>query len=513
MPATALLAVSSSSKVAGTLRSAGSSVWTKDELIALVREQLLGHKLILVSNREPYVHRWVDGRIEVQQPASGMAAALDPILRVCGGVWIAHGAGDADRETVNERNEVCVPPFDPKYTLRRVWLTEQQEHDYYYGCSNQIIWPLCHVVFTRPLFEQRYWDAYREVNQLFADAVLDEAADQPALVFIQDYHFALLPRMLKERNPNLIVAQFWHIPWPTAEIFRVFPWGEEMLDGMLGNDLMGFHLRYHSRNFADSVRMGIEARADQTGFDLTRNGHTTLVRAFPISIDFEEFSALGDSAEVAAERENWVRELKLEGKLVGAGIDRIDYTKGIPERLRAFNRLLERSPEYRERLVFVQIGVPSRGEIPDYHALDDEITNLVREINKRWGTRTWKPVALCKGQYNAAEMVALHRLANFFVVSSLHDGMNLVAKEFAASRTDGDGVLVLSRFAGAAREMSQALLVNPFAVEELATAYRTALEMPEEERRRRMRKLRTTLKQNNIYRWASELLSALLRLE
>jgi alpha,alpha-trehalose-phosphate synthase [UDP-forming] len=488
-------------------------VWTKSELIALVQEQLRGHKLILVSNREPYVHKHVNGEIEVQQPASGMAAALDPILRACGGVWIAHGSGDADRETVNEQNEVSVPPSDPKYTLRRVWLTEEQEQNYYYGCANQSIWPLCHVVFVRPVFEQRYWDAYREVNQLFADAILDEAGDKPALVFIQDYHFALLPRMLKERNPNLIVAQFWHIPWPTSEIFRVFPWGQEMLDGLLGNDLLGFHLRYHSRNFVDSVHMGIEARADQTGFDLTRNGHTTLVRAFPISIDFEEFAALADGAEVAAEREKWIRELNLEGKLVGAGIDRIDYTKGIPERLRAVDRLLEQSPEFRGQLVFVQIGVPSRAEIPSYQALDDEIAHLTDQINQRWGTETWKPIALCKDQYDGASMVALHRLANFCVVSSLHDGMNLVAKEFAASRTDEDGVLVLSRFAGAAREMSGALLVNPFAIEELAAAYRDALKMPEEERKRRMRKLRAQVSQNNIYRWASELFSALLRLE
>ncbi len=488
-------------------------MWTRNELVALVEEQLRGHKLILVSNREPYLHRHVDGGIEVQQPASGMAAALDPILRACGGVWIAHGAGDADRETVNERNEVCVPPADPKYTLRRVWLTEQQEKDYYFGCSNQSIWPLCHVVFTRPIFEERYWQAYREVNQLFADAVLDEAGDQPALIFIQDYHFALLPRMLKERNPNLIVAQFWHIPWPNAEIFRVFPWGEEMLDGMLGNDLLGFHLRYHSRNFVDSVQVGIEARADQTGFDLTRHKHTTLVRAFAISIDFDEFSELGDSAEVASEREKWVRELNLEGRLIGAGIERIDYTKGIPERLRAVDRLLEQSPEYRERLVFVQIGVPSRADIPEYAALDEEITLLTREVNERWGTAGWQPIALYKGQYNGAQMVALHRLANFFVVSSLHDGMNLVAKEFAAARTDGDGVLVLSRFTGAAREMTDALLVNPFSTQELADAYRTALEMPEEERRHRMHKLRASVSQNSIYRWASELLSALLKLE
>jgi len=488
-------------------------VWTKDGLLQQVQQDLTGHKLIVVSNREPYVHSLEKGELKVQQPASGMAAAIDPIMKACGGTWIAYGSGSADRETVDEHDHVAVPPADPKYTLRRVWLTEQQEQDYYYGCSNESLWPLCHVVFTRPVFEDRYWNAYREVNQLFADAVLEEAGSGPAFVFIQDYHFALLPRMVKDRNPNLVVAQFWHIPWPTQEIFRCFPWGEELLEGMLGNDLLGFHMRYHSRNFTEAVRLGIEARADQTGFDITRHGHVTRVRAFPISIDFDESSALAASDEARGEQERWRRELNLEGKLVGIGIERSDYTKGIPERLRAIDRVLEQWPEYRGRLVFVQIAVPSRAQITDYQKLDEEITKLTVEINERWQQDDYVPIILIKEQHGPVSMAGLHLLANFCVVSALHDGMNLVAKEFVSSRTDDDGVLVLSKFAGAARELTDALLVNPYAVGEIAAACHEALEMPLEERQRRMRKMRHQVSNNNIYRWASEFLSALKTVE
>jgi len=488
-------------------------VWTKDGLLQQVQQDLTGHKLIVVSNREPYVHSHEKGELKVQQPASGMAAAIDPILKACGGTWIAYGSGSADRETVDEHDHIAVPPAVPKYTLRRVWLTEQQEQDYYYGCSNESLWPLCHVVFTRPVFEDRYWNAYREVNQIFADAVLEEAGSGPAFVFIQDYHFALLPRMVKDRNPNLTVAQFWHIPWPTQEIFRCFPWGEEMLEGMLGNDLLGFHMRYHSRNFTESVRLGIEARADQTGFDITRNGHVTRVRAFPISIDFDESSALAASDEARGEQERWRRELNLAGKLVGIGIERSDYTKGIPERLRAIDRVLEQWPEYRGRLVFVQIAVPSRAQLTDYQKLDEEITKLTVEINKRWQQDDYAPIILIKEQHGPVSMAGLHLLANFCLVSALHDGMNLVAKEFVASRTDDDGVLILSKFAGSARELTDALLVNPYAVGEIAAACHEALEMPLEERQRRMRKMRHQVSNNNIYRWASEFLSALKTVE
>jgi trehalose 6-phosphate synthase len=488
-------------------------MWSRDALQELIRDKLGDHKLIVVANREPYVHRYAGGKIECQPPVSGMVSALDPLLRACGGVWIAHASGNADRKMADADGRLQVPPDDPSYTLRRIWLTKEQEEKYYNGLSNQGLWPLCHMAFVRPIFDPRHWQTYTKVNELFADAVLDEAGDRPAFVFIQDFHFALLPRMIKEKHPNLIVAQFWHIPWPTPLAFQTFPWKEQLLEGLLGNDLLGFHLRAHCQNFLDTVDRTLEAKIDYEQFEVKRNSHATVVRPFPISIDFEEHEALADGSAVEVETERWRQQLRLDGQRVGIGIDRIDYTKGIPERLRAIDHFLETNPEYREQFVFVQIGVPSRTLVPQYQALDDEIDNLIEEINWRWSTESWRPIIYLKRQFGPAPMMALHRLADFCIVNSLDDGMNLVAKEFVASRTDGDGVLILSRFTGAARELTSAVLVNPFGIDEVAQAIRQALEMPEDERRKRMARMRANVADNNVYRWAGKLLSALLKFE
>lgn len=488
-------------------------MWTKDSLHDLIQTRMGEHRLIVVANREPYLHHFVGGRIECVPPASGMVSALDPILRACGGVWVAHGSGSADRKTVDAQDRVRVPPEKPAYTLRRVWLTKAQEDGYYNSLCNAGLWPLCHNVFMRPQFQPHHWPVYREVNELFAQAVLEEAGDDPAFVFIQDYHFGLLPRLLKERNGNLIVAQFWHIPWPNAEVFQTFPWKEELLEGMLGNDLLGFHLRYHCQHFLNTVDRVLEAKVNQERFEVTRGGKVTVVRPFPISIDFEEHSTLATSPAVDEQMERWRQQLGLTDELVGIGIDRADYTKGIPERLRALDRFLETNPTYRERLVFVQIGVPSRLHTAQYQALDSELDHLVEEINWRWSSDTWRPIHYLKQQYSQLELMALHRLAHFCVVSSLDDGMNLVAKEFVASRCDGDGVLILSQFTGAARELTSAVLVNPFDLDMLTAAIDQAVTMPEEERRKRMERMRSMVADNNIYRWAGKFLSALLQFE
>lgn len=488
-------------------------MWTRDALHELIGTKLRDFQLIVVANREPYIHRRAGIRVECMFPASGMATALDPILRACGGTWIAHGSGDADRETVDAYDRVQVPPDDPRYTLRRVWLTKEQEQGYYYGLANEGLWPLCHVSFTRPVYRQPDWDCYREVNRLFADAVLEEAGNRPTFVFVQDYHFALLPRFLKQANSNLIVAQFWHIPWPNRETFRTFPWKEELLDGMLGNDLLGFHIRYHCQNFLDTVDRSLEARVDVERSEITRGGHATLVRPFPISIDFDEHESMAASPEVESLMEQWRVQLDLRDHALGIGIDRIDYTKGIPDRLRGIDRFLEKNPACRKKFLFVQIGVPSRSHIPSYRALDDEIDQLVEQINWRWAEDGWKPIVYLKQHFNQPEMAALHRLAHFCLVSSLHDGLNLVAKEYVSSRFDGDGALILSRFTGAARELTDALLINPFAAEETADAIQRALEMPEHERRRRMKRMRDAVAGNNIYRWAGKILSSLLKLD
>ncbi|MEX2261072.1 MAG: trehalose-6-phosphate synthase [Bryobacteraceae bacterium] len=487
--------------------------WSKQELHDFVRERLRDFKLIVVSNREPYIHGYAGDRIECVQPASGMVAALDPIMQACGGVWVAHGSGDADMATTDANHCVDVPPENPLYKLRRVWLDKEQEAGYYYRLSNEGLWPLCHIVYRRPAFHPEDWQLYRDVNALFADAVIEEAGDSPTFVFIQDYHFGLLPRMLKDRNPNLVVAQFWHIPWPNREMFRAFPWQEELLDGMLANDLLGFHLRYHCRNFVETVDRSLECLVDHERHEITRRGKTTAVRAFPISIDFEEHSDKASGPEVAEEMVRWKRQLGLRGRVFGVGLDRIDYTKGIPDRLRSLDRFLETNPEFRERLVFLQVGVPSRIHIEEYRLLGEEIESLVEEINWKWLTRSWRPIVLLKQHLGPRAMMALHRLADFCMVTSLHDGMNLVAKEYVASRSDDDGVLILSRFTGAAGELEDAVLVNPFDREDCADAIRKALEMPAEERRRRMQKMRAVVAGNDVYRWAGKIVSSLLKFE
>jgi alpha,alpha-trehalose-phosphate synthase [UDP-forming] len=488
-------------------------MWSKERLLELIEEKLQDYKFILVSNREPYIHRFIGDQIECVRPASGLTIALDPIMRACGGTWIAHGSGDADRRMVDPKNRVGVPPEHPRFTMRRVWLTKEQESRYYYGLANEGLWPLCHIVFTRPSFRPEDWQAYREVNEIFAEAILAEAGADPTFVFIQDYHFALLPRLLKESNPNLVVAQFWHIPWPNPEVFQGFPWKEELLSGLLGNDLLGFHLRSHCQNFLDTVDRLMEARVDQERFEITRGGRVTSVRPFPISLDFEAHDISARSVATEQELGRWRRQLGLGHEFAGIGIDRIDYTKGICERLRALDRFLASYPDYRERLVFIQVGVPSRSRIRQYKLLEEEIEQLVDEVNWKWAAGSWRPVIFIKKHLPQSRLIALHRLADFCMVTSLHDGMNLVAKEYVASRFDEDGALILSEFAGASRELTDAILVNPFHEEEGAEAIRHALEMPEAERRRRMRRMRAVVEENNIYRWAGKIISALLKFE
>jgi alpha,alpha-trehalose-phosphate synthase [UDP-forming] len=493
--------------------SPAGRLWTRASLQSLIAERMRDVNFISVSNREPYIHRHKGQGVQCIQPASGLTTALDPVMRASGGVWVALASGDADMDAADERGHISVPPEDPSYTLRRVWLSKELEDDYYYGLANEGLWPLCHIAFHRPLFRQHSWDSYREANRIFADAVIEETDGRPAFVFIQDYHFGLLPRMLKTRAPNLIVAQFWHIPWPNRETFRAFPWKEELLDGMLGNDLLGFHLRNHCINFLETVDRGLEAMVDHEHAEVTRGGKVTMVRPFPISIDYEWHTAAARAPEIDREMVRWVERIGRMPEYLGIGIDRIDYTKGIPDRLRALDVFLEEHPEYRGRVAFVQVGVPSRTQIPEYRKLNEELEEEVAHVNERWGDAEYQPVIFLKGDYSQPQLMALHRLATFCMVSSLHDGMNLVAKEFVASRFDEDGVLILSSFTGAARELSDALLVNPFSTDEMAEAIHKAVTMSPEEQSKRMQRLRAATAENNVYRWAGKILSTLLKIE
>ena len=493
---------------------------TSNEMLATLGDQLRHTHLIVVGNREPYIHvrrvrepNWWSRLLGAKpsedvtwiRPASGVVTALDPVMRACGGTWVAHGSGNADVQASDAKGRVRVPPDKPSYTLRRVWLTPEEEEGYYYGASNNAIWPLCHIAYARPEFNESDWEAYSRVNRRFAEAVLDEIGARPALVFIQDYHFALLPRFIKDARPDVVVCQFWHIPWPNPETFRVCPWAEPILHGLLGNDLLSFHIQYHCNNFLETVERTLEARVDYEHFAVVRGGQPTIVKPFAISIDpdlWAPSSRLDRQAEDRALRES----LGLRDERIIFGVDRLDYTKGIPDRIRAFERLLTRHPEWRERVVFVQVGAPSRDHLSRYKALGQEVDDLVNEINVRFGTETWRPVVYVREHREPAQLASLYRASSVCVVSSLHDGMNLVAKEFIASRTDRRGVLVLSRFTGAARDLIEAVQVNPFAIDEFGDALHFSLSMPEDQQERRMRALAARVHEHTVYDWAAGVL-------
>jgi trehalose 6-phosphate synthase len=490
------------------LRLSGESIWTEERLKQFVQMQLNGRLLVVVSNREPVSHVWRNGQVHAQAPASGLVTAMDPVMRACGGVWVAHASGDADRETADGRGRLGVPVDDPRYTLRRVWLSKEEEQGYYSGFSNEGLWPLCHIVHTRPVFRPDDWSYYLEVNQKFADTVLDQIKDaESPLVLIQDYHFAPLSALIKAERPDARVAIFWHIPWPNFEAFGICPWQEELLLGMLGADLISFHTQYYCNNFLETVDRALEARIDWERFAVTRGEHTTSVKPFPISVA-PEF--VDDPPRVS--RAELLRRLGITAEFLGVGVERIDYTKGLPERIRALRFFFETHPEYRERLVFVQLAAPSRGMIDRYQEIQREVEEGVRELNQAFQTKTWRPFLYLKAHHEHRDIWAYYRHADFCMVTSLHDGMNLVAKEFVSVRDDEDGVLILSRFAGASHELRDALIVNPYDLAGMAESVRTALEMPPEERRARMIRMRHAVVDHNIYRWAGLLLSELARI-
>ncbi|HYD42113.1 MAG TPA: trehalose-6-phosphate synthase [Anaeromyxobacter sp.] len=492
---------------AASERGAGGK-WTPERLQHVLRETLHGDSVIVVANREPYVHqRAKDGSLAVLRPASGLVTALEPVLRACSGVWIAHGSGSADRAVVNREDRVLVPPGEESYSLRRVWLSQEEERGYYYGFSNEGLWPLCHQVYTRPAFRAADWRQYDAVNAKFADGVRDEAEGADPIVLIQDYHFALAPAHVRRRLPRATVITFWHIPWPHAERLGVCPWARELLDGLLGSSIVGFHTQQHCNNFLEGVDRFLEARIDRERMSVVYRGHECLVRPYPISIEWPNGAAQA-APPVAECRRAVFAELGLAPDArLGIGVDRLDYTKGIEERLLAVERALERFPQLQGKFTFVQLGAPSRTLIPEYRRLDEQVEALARRIDERFARGTWRPVVLLRAHHDAAAVFRYMRAADLCYVSSLHDGMNLVAKEYVAARDDERGVLVLSRFTGAARELAEALLVNPYDLEEASAALFTALEMPPAEQAERMRALRAQVSEFNVYRWAGRMLS------
>jgi trehalose-6-phosphate synthase len=490
------------------LRDAADSLWTPDRLRAGIRRQLLNNPLFVVSNREPYQHVRRGREIEAQVPASGLVTALEPILCACNGTWIAHGSASADHETVDQHDRLRVPPDHPLYTLRRVWLSSEEENGYYYGFANEGLWPLCHIAHTRPQFRAIDWEQYRRVNEKFAQAVLQEIgeAEEP-FVLIQDYHFALLPRLIKNECPGARVGIIWHVPWPNPEAFGICPWQKELLDGLLGADLVSFHIQAHCNNFLNTVDNAIESRIEWDQFVVNRNNHLTAVRPHPISVAFPETT--GESINLfppRRARRDILKELGPDTVFLGVGVDRLDYTKGILERFRGIERFLDLNPQYCSRFTFVQLGAPSRTTIKRYRDFNAEVESEAQRVNARFQTKEWKPIVLLNRHHSHDEIAPYYKVADLCLVTSLHDGMNLVAKEFVAEREDEGGVLILSQFTGACRELRDALPVNPYDTEQVAEAIRRALEMSPEEQRVRMRRMRQTVKEHNVYRWAADLI-------
>ncbi len=479
--------------------------WGPERLRSALNEHLQGERVVILANREPYIHEKTADGVRVVHPASGLVTALEPVMRACSGVWVAHGSGSADRETVDAKDTVRVPPGEESYTVRRVWLSEAEENGYYYGFSNEGLWPLCHVAHTRPVFRAEDWAHYVKVNQRFADAVCEEVDSDDPVILVQDYHFALAPKMIRERLPKATILTFWHIPWPNAERFGICPWREEILSGLLGSSILGFHTQQHCNNFVDSVDAFMESRIDREATAIVQGQRRTLVRPYPISIEWP-VHWLRDAPSIAECRASVRRELGLRpDALLGVGIDRLDYTKGIEERLSAVDQLLERHPEFRGRFTFAQLAAPSRTKLTHYRELNERIEALADRVNQKWATADYKPIALLRTHHEPATVYRYYRAAELCYVSSLHDGMNLVAKEFVAAHDDEQGVLVLSQFTGAARDLTEALIVNPYDLRQASDALAVALKMPANEQRERMRSMRRVLAEFNVYRWAGRM--------
>ncbi len=482
--------------------------WNAERLRTLLRTQLAGDQVIVVSNREPYIHERKGSTVIVKRPASGLVTAVEPVMRACSGTWVAHGSGSADRDVVDARDRVSVPPGQDEYWLRRVWLSPEEEQGYYYGFANEGMWPLCHVAHVRPVFRESDWEAYRLVNQRFADAVVAEARSEDPVVLVQDYHFALLPAMVREKLPQATIITFWHIPWPNPESFGICPWRTEILQGLLGSTILGFHTRFHGKNFIETVDRYLEARIEHEHSTIASREKETLVESYPISIAWPEPDDPVLGTPVAICREQVLKRHGLPKDVcLAVGVDRFDYTKGIIERLNAVERLLEKWPQWQGRFVFLQVAAPTRSALDEYRDFQDRVQRLAERINRRFGTADYAPIHLLAEHHEQQAVYELFRAADLCVVTSLHDGMNLVCKEFIAARDDELGVLVLSRFAGAARELPEALIVNPYHVEETADALHRAASMPAAEQRERMASLRSTVREFNVFRWAGRMLA------
>lgn len=473
-----------------------------DRLREIARAAAVRGRLVVIGNREPYAHeRDHEGKIVVEKPASGLVTGVEPILRACGGVWIAHGGGSADRVTSDASGRLPVPPEFPEYTLRRLFFEEEEYERYYSGFANEAIWPLCHHACGQPSFRAAEWRAYESVNAAFARAAIEETGGE-GLLLVQDYHFALVPRIVRQRAPRVVTSLFWHIPWPAADVTRILPWREQLLEGMLGADIVGFHTREYCLNFLQTVTQSLPCQVNFDTLTVSHGGRTTEVRPYPISIEWpypaaarKEGTALRESLGIAADAH------------VSVAVDRADYTKGLLERIAAVEVLLDEQPSLAGRFVLVQLASPTRTRIPKYQRLLAEVRDAVRRLNERFGNDRWMPVVLQVRTHSPDEVRRYYSMADSALVTPLHDGMNLVAKEYVGSCADGNGALVLSAFAGAADELDGAILVNPYDAEQVAHAILRAMRMPFAEKQARMSRMRARIAAHSIYDWSSDLIT------
>lgn len=474
-------------------------------LKAFIEENFSDKNLIIVSNREPYIHKKAGLSIRVEKPAGGLTSAMDDVLKVTGGVWVAWGSGSGDRDVVDSKNLVLVPPENPSYMLKRVWLSPSETENYYHGYSNQVLWPLCHITLDRVYFRKKFWEDYKKANRAFSDAVLEEA-DNDSIVWIHDYHLCLVPGMLRNKNPELTIAHFWHIPWPDWSVFRVCPQAREILEGLLGNDLIGFQIPLFVKNFMDCVSECLPADIDYSKATINFKGHTTRLKAFPISIDFEKFNSMASTQRTIRMMENIKEKHGITQGYIGIGVDRLEYTKALIKRLQAIDLFFDRHERFRRKFTFIQIAVPTRMKEP-YISYKKTVEELIAKINKKYSSGLWRPIIYIDTKIEHEDLVAYYRMADVAIISSVYDGMNLVAKEYVASKTDEKGVLILSEFAGASEELEGSILVNPYDIEQFSECIKTALKMPDKEKLSRMVALRRQVSENNIHKWIIDILN------
>jgi len=461
----------------------------------------------VLANRAPFTHeRVADGRISVRRSASGLVTALEPLVDACSGTWVAHAAGNADTAVVDDRGGLGVPSDNPRYRLRYVWLAEDEQRGYYYGLANEGLWPLCHAVGVQPVFREGDFRCYQVANTRFAAAVAEEAPGCAPLVLVNDYHFALAPGVIRQLLPSSTVVAFWHIPWPRPRVFRTCPWAGELLEGLLGSNIVGLQTREDCMNFLGSAESILDADVDLLQGQVVYQGRSTKVRAYPVGVEWNN-PVVRATPSSAACRERVCRELHLPSAVrLGIGIDRLDYTKGINEKFLAVERLLELRPDLRGHFVFVQVAEPSRDCLPAYRAARSQLVETAERVNTRFATSACRPIHLVEAHHEPADVYRFYRAADLCYVGSLRDGMNLVAKEFVSARDDERGVLVLSQLAGAALQLRAALPVNPYAVDNSAEILAEALGMSVAEQSTRMRVLRANVATFNASWWASQLL-------